>query len=225
MISFTGFCCDRPCRNGRAAATIKKVFLELGGKSAFVVLDDARPPNRCQRGIGVLALHARRAGCLCHDPAGEAVMKRQLPSRQPCHRSGPAIPTTPERLRAVDFGRNNLKSCARATSTWRSPKAKVLHAVALTGRIERSVSTSSPTVIAGLTNDARVAREEIFGPVLGDCRQVTMMRCASPTTRRRLVRAAVYGADPQRAGAAAAGRRRRQHHGVSGTAPTRRSAA
>lgn len=41
MISFTGSTATGRAVMADAAATIKKVFLELGGKSAFVVLDDA----------------------------------------------------------------------------------------------------------------------------------------------------------------------------------------
>lgn len=57
-----------------------------------------------------------------------------------------------------------------------------------------------PTVIAGLTNDARVAREEIFGPVLtviahdGDDDAV---RIANDSPYG--LSGTVYGADPQRA--------------------------
>jgi aldehyde dehydrogenase (NAD+) len=58
----------------------------------------------------------------------------------------------------------------------------------------------SPTVVAGLTNDARVAREEIFGPVLtviahdGD---EDALRIANDSPYG--LSATVYSADPDRA--------------------------
>ena len=71
MVSFTG-----STNTGRSvmvdgAATIKKVFLELGGKSAFLVLDDADVAGACS----MAALHrvdARRAGLRDHHSAGGA---------------------------------------------------------------------------------------------------------------------------------------------------------
>ena len=41
LISFTGSTATGREVMARAAATLKKVFLELGGKSALLVLDDA----------------------------------------------------------------------------------------------------------------------------------------------------------------------------------------
>ena len=52
MVSFTGSTATGRSGHGRRRATLKKVFLELGGKSAFVVLDDAdlaRARARCPR--------------------------------------------------------------------------------------------------------------------------------------------------------------------------------
>ncbi len=45
-----------------AAATVKKVFLELGGKSAFIVLDDADLAAACSVSAFTAAMHAGQ-GC------------------------------------------------------------------------------------------------------------------------------------------------------------------
>jgi hypothetical protein len=59
MVSFTGSTATGRAVMAAGATTIKKVFLELGGKSAFLVLDDAdlaararcrRSPPRCTPG-------------------------------------------------------------------------------------------------------------------------------------------------------------------------------
>ncbi len=44
------------------AATLKKVFLELGGKSAFLVLDDADLAGACSMSAFTASMHAGQ-GC------------------------------------------------------------------------------------------------------------------------------------------------------------------
>ena len=67
MISFTGSTAVGKRIAARGADTLKRVFLELGGKSANIVLDDADFPAALgRRGHGV---HALRAGLRDHDPA------------------------------------------------------------------------------------------------------------------------------------------------------------
>ena len=71
MVSFTGSTATGRSVMADGAATIKKVFLELGGKSAFIVLDDADLAGAV--GVAaILGVHARRAGMRDHDPAGGA---------------------------------------------------------------------------------------------------------------------------------------------------------
>ncbi|MCB0938281.1 MAG: aldehyde dehydrogenase family protein, partial [Mycobacterium sp.] len=62
MVSFTG-----STNTGRAvmsdgSATLKKVFLELGGKSAFLVLDDANLAGACSMSAFTASMHAGQ-GC------------------------------------------------------------------------------------------------------------------------------------------------------------------
>ena len=71
MVSFTGSTATGRGVMTDAAATIKKVFLELGGKSAFLVLDDADLAGRLLD-VSVHRGDARRAGLRDHHPAGGA---------------------------------------------------------------------------------------------------------------------------------------------------------
>ena len=70
MISFTGSSGTGKRIMARGAERLKKVFLELGGKSANIVLDDAdfatAVPSR------VDDVHPRRAGLRDHDPHARA---------------------------------------------------------------------------------------------------------------------------------------------------------
>ena len=58
MVSFTGSTATGRAVMAAAAPTIKKVFLELGGKSAFVVLDDADLAAACAVSAFTAATHA-----------------------------------------------------------------------------------------------------------------------------------------------------------------------
>ena len=71
MVSFTGSTATGRAVMADGAATLKKVFLELGGKSAFIVLDDADLGGR-MLDVGVHRVDARRAGLRDHHPAGGA---------------------------------------------------------------------------------------------------------------------------------------------------------
>ena len=61
MISFTGSTAVGQRIMEKGAATMKRLFLELGGKSATIVLDDADFNTACLIGIGAL-FHAGQ-GC------------------------------------------------------------------------------------------------------------------------------------------------------------------
>ena len=70
MISFTGSTAVGKRIMEKGAATMKRLFLELGGKSATIVLDDADFDTACLIGIGAAACTPARAarhrpGCCC----------------------------------------------------------------------------------------------------------------------------------------------------------------
>ncbi len=71
MVSFTGSTATGRAVMAAGAPTIKKVFLELGGKSAFLVLDDADLAAACSM-AGVHRFHARRPGLRDHHPPRRA---------------------------------------------------------------------------------------------------------------------------------------------------------
>ncbi|MDG4665491.1 aldehyde dehydrogenase [Mycobacterium sp. 236(2023)] len=167
MVSFTG-----STNTGRAvmadgSATLKKVFLELGGKSAFLVLDDADLAGACSMAAFTASMHAGQ-GCAIttrlvvprasYDAAVEAAaatmggLKPGDPTK-PGTICGPVI-SARQRDRIQDY----LDSAIAEGGTF-----------ACGGGRPADRDTGffiEPTVIAGLDNNAKVAREEIFGPVL-----------------------------------------------------------
>jgi aldehyde dehydrogenase (NAD+) len=167
VVSFTGSTATGRSVMTAAAQTIKKVFLELGGKSAFVVLDDADLTAACTAAASTVAMHAGQ-GC--------ALTTRLLVPRE-CY--GEALDAVSAAMSRVPVGdpSDPKTLCGPLISGKQRDRVQSYLDLAIAeggmfacggGRpagLERGFYLE-PTVIAGLTNDARVAREEIFGPVL-----------------------------------------------------------
>jgi aldehyde dehydrogenase (NAD+) len=167
MVSFTG-----STNTGRAvmtdsAVTIKKVFLELGGKSAFIVLDDAELNGACAMAAFTVAMHAGQ-GC--------AITTRLVVPRA---KYDAAVEAAAATLGGIKPGDPNSKRtvCGPVISARQRDRIQgyLDSAIAEGGRFAcgggrpADLDTGffiEPTVIAGLDNSAKVAREEIFGPVL-----------------------------------------------------------
>jgi aldehyde dehydrogenase (NAD+) len=183
-----------------ASATVKRVFLELGGKSAYIVLDDADLGAACAAAAAGVAMHAGQ-GC--------AFTTRLLVPRD---RYDEAVAAASAAMAGIGFGdpTDPATVCGPLISARQRDRVQGYLRLALAegGRFGcgggRPADRSSgfyiePTVIGGLTNDARVAREEIFGPVLvvlahdGDADAV---RIANDSPYG--LSGAVAGADPDR---------------------------
>src|ERR1700730_2202546 len=167
LISFTGSTATGRSVMTDAAATIKKVFLELGGKSAFVVLDDADLGGACSVSAFTASMHAGQ-GC--------ALTTRLVVPRA---RYDEAVSIAAGTMGSIKPGDpTDAKTvCGPVISARQRDRVQSYLDLAIAeggtfacggGRpANREVGFFiEPTVIAGLTNDARPAREEIFGPVL-----------------------------------------------------------
>jgi len=206
MVSFTGSTATGRSVMVDGAATIKKVFLELGGKSAFIVLDDADLGGA----VGVAGFSV----CM-HAGQGCAITTRLLVPRA---RYDEAVSNAAATMGGIKPGDPNDAGtiCGPLISARQRDRVQgyLDSAVAEGGTFacgggrpaDREVGFFiEPTVIAGLGNDARVAREEIFGPVLtviphdGDDDAV---RIANDSPYG--LSGTVFGADPDRAARVAA---------------------
>jgi aldehyde dehydrogenase (NAD+) len=206
MVSFTGSTATGRGVMADGAATIKKVFLELGGKSAFIVLDDADLGSA----VGVAGFSV----CM-HAGQGCAITTRLVVPRARYDEAvalaaatmggiKPGDPTDPGTIcgplisaRQRDRVQGYLDSAVAEGGTFACGGGRPA---------DREVGFFiEPTVIAGLDNDARCAREEIFGPVLtviphdGDDDAV---RIANDSPYG--LSGTVFGADPDRAARVAA---------------------
>ncbi|QZA06470.1 aldehyde dehydrogenase [Mycolicibacter heraklionensis] len=167
VVSFTGSTATGRSVMTAAAQTIKKVFLELGGKSAFVVLDDADLPAACTAAAATVSMHAGQ-GC--------ALTTRLLVPRERYREALDAVAAAMSQI-AVGDPNDPKTLCGPLISAKQRDRVQSYLDLAIAeggtfhcggGRpagLDRGFFIE-PTAIAGLTNDARVAREEIFGPVL-----------------------------------------------------------
>ena len=167
QVTFTGSTATGRRVMAAAAPTLKKVFLELGGKSAFVVLDDADFRGAVGTAAFTVCTHAGQ-GCAITtrlvvprhrlDEATELAASTllALPAADPTDAGticGPLINARQrERVEgyltlAIDEGATIVCGGGRPAE---QPKGYFI----------------SPTLITGLPNSSRVAQEEIFGPVL-----------------------------------------------------------
>jgi aldehyde dehydrogenase (NAD+) len=205
MMSFTGSTATGRAVMAAAAPTVKKVFLELGGKSAFLVLDDADLAGACSVSAFTVAVHAGQ-GC--------ALTTRLVVPRARYDEAVAAAAATMASLKAGDPTKPGTVCGPLISARQRDRVQSYLDlAIAEGGSFACGGGQPadqprgffiSPTVVAGLTNDARVAREEIFGPVLvvlahdGDDDAVAIAN-DSPYG----LSATVFGADAGRAAAVA----------------------
>ncbi|MFC4372906.1 aldehyde dehydrogenase [Nocardia halotolerans] len=167
LVSFTGSTATGRSVMAAAAGTVKKVFLELGGKSAFVVLDDADIAAACAMAAFSVCVHAGQ-GC--------ALSTRLLVPRSAYDRALEVTAATMSGIRAGDPA-DRRTVCGPLISA--RQRDRVESYIALARREGGEVVIGGgrpagrdegffvePTLIAGLPNQSRVAQEEIFGPVL-----------------------------------------------------------
>ncbi|WP_428994920.1 aldehyde dehydrogenase family protein [Mycolicibacterium chubuense] len=170
MVSFTGSTAVGKLLMRRGADTMKRMFLELGGKSAAIVLDDANPAAIVPTAIGV-CVHAGQACAatsrmLVHRSLyGQAVADitaayAVVPVGDPVDPGtlvGPVISAAQKErvLTAIDGARADG---AEITVGGGAPPGLAAH---LGGG-----HYVAPTVVVGVDNDAAIAQQEVFGPVL-----------------------------------------------------------
>ncbi|MGW4841677.1 aldehyde dehydrogenase [Nocardia brasiliensis] len=200
LISFTGSTQTGRAVVHSAAATLKKTFLELGGKSAFIVLDDADIAAACAVAAFSVCVHAGQ-GC--------AITTRLLVPRAAYADAVAAAAATLAGIRPGDPADPRTVCGPLISERQRARVERYLEiARAEGGRVVVGGSRPQdrahgfylePTLVADVPNSATVAREEIFGPVLvvlpydGD---EDAVRIANDSPYG--LSGAVWGTDPER---------------------------
>ncbi|HEY2695074.1 MAG TPA: aldehyde dehydrogenase family protein [Pseudonocardiaceae bacterium] len=165
-ISFTGSTATGRRIMGAAAPTLKRLFLELGGKSAHIMLDDAALPD-VVRAITTLCVHAGQ-GCAMntrlllprsHYADGVDMLTHafaHFPYGDPTDPNvymGPVI-SERQRQRVLGYVAKGVAEGAR---------------LATGGGIPDHLPTGfflQPTLFVDVDNSSTIAQQEIFGPVL-----------------------------------------------------------
>ncbi len=166
LISFTGSTAVGRRIMEKGAATLKRLFLELGGKSATIVLDDADFATAMMSGLAVCA----------HAGQGCAIPTRMLLPRA---RHDEGVELLKTMLGGVPVGDPQRPDMLMGPLISEKQRSRVL------GYIETGVAEGAtlalgggrpadqprgwfvePTLFTGVNNSMTIAREEIFGPVL-----------------------------------------------------------
>jgi aldehyde dehydrogenase (NAD+) len=167
MISFTG-----STRAGvdvaiNAAPTVKRVCQELGGKSPNIILDDASFLRNVKSGVSYAMVNS---GQTCSAPTRMLLPRARLPEAIEAARDVAASITVGDPAGTFDIG--------PVASRAQFDKVQALIQVGIdegaeliAGGLGRPIDLERgyfvrPTVFAGVTSTMRIAREEIFGPVL-----------------------------------------------------------
>jgi aldehyde dehydrogenase (NAD+) len=167
LVSFTGSTATGRKIMAAASATVKKVFLELGGKSASIMLDDADIPSAAAGVAFQITSHAGQ-GC--------AITSRWLVPRS---RHDEAVDTLVGMLAGWPYGDPTDPAMMMGPLVREGQRQRVLGyiekgkaegaKVALGGGIPAHLPKGyfvEPTVLVGVDQNATVAQEEIFGPVI-----------------------------------------------------------
>lgn len=168
MVSFTGSTRAGTLVSQAAALTVKRVALELGGKSANIILDDADFERAVSRGVkGVMS----NSGQSCN------ALTRML---VPAHRLDDVIEIARRTAAAVIAGdpmdAATVIGPVVSELQWHKIQDLIAQGIdegaeLVCGGLGKPEGLAKgyfvkPTVFARVTNDMRIAREEVFGPVL-----------------------------------------------------------
>jgi len=166
LISFTGSTAVGRRIMEKGAATMKRLFLELGGKSATIVLDDADFSTALMAGMAV-CFHAGQ-GC--------AIPSRMLLPRS---RYGEGVEILRSMLAAAPYGDPQRPDVMMGPVVSGKQLERILDYIkigqaegatlALGGKRPAHLEKGffvEPTLFSDVDNSMRIAQEEIFGPVL-----------------------------------------------------------
>ncbi|WP_307855902.1 aldehyde dehydrogenase [Nocardioides faecalis] len=165
MVSFTGSTAVGRAIMAAAAPTLKKVFLELGGKSAAIALDDAD--------VAAVAGGTAFAACI-HAGQGCAITTRLVVPRAKYDEAVQVAAATMESIGVKDPADDGAICGPVINRAQRDRVASYFDVARAEGGtfatggevLDRPGNWVLPTVVAGLDNSSRLAQEEIFGPVL-----------------------------------------------------------
>ncbi len=166
VVSFTGSTQVGRHIMAAAAPTLKKVFLELGGKSANIILDDADFGSALLSSLGV-CFHAGQ-GCAIatrllipenRKQEVEELLKQYFGFIQY------GDPDSVDQIMGPLVNRKQQQRVLDYIEIGKQEGARLLLGGGVPAGLEQGCYVE-PTVFMDVSNDMRIAQEEIFGPVL-----------------------------------------------------------
>jgi aldehyde dehydrogenase (NAD+) len=166
LVSFTGSDAVGAAIMAQAAPTLKRVVLELGGKSPLIVRADADLDLAASIGLQNFTFHAGQGCALCtrhlvHRSIQDAYVEKVAALGAGLVVGDPSDPAT-------QMGPLIRPAAVERTEEYVAKGVADGAEVALGGRRPAHLSKGyfyEPTLLTGVDNTWRVAREEIFGPV------------------------------------------------------------
>lgn len=168
MVSFTGSTATGARIQERAAKSVKRVCLELGGKSAFIITEDAPLQKAVEFGVEDVMINSGQT-CIC--------LSRML---VPASRYEEAVQIARARAQSLKVGdptdettyMGPVSSMAQRETVVRYIRKGIEEGARLvTGGVELPHGITrgayvQPTIFRDVNNKMTIAQEEIFGPVI-----------------------------------------------------------
>jgi aldehyde dehydrogenase (NAD+) len=167
MYHFTGSTAVGQRIASRAAIGFRKVVLELGGKSANIILDDADLDSAIPYSVG-MCMYNSGQGCLLptrmvvHTSKYDEVVERAVAVTKALPWGDPRDPAT---VVGPIIRRGQLARVAGLVDRAREAGAAIAVGGKISDRFEKGF-WYEPTVVTGVDENAEIAQTEVFGPVL-----------------------------------------------------------
>jgi aldehyde dehydrogenase (NAD+) len=166
MVAFTGSTVTGKRIMEKASETLKPVFLELGGKSVNLILEDADLAGSV--GFGVMACMHGGQGCAI--PTRMMVHKSKYDEAVDLVKAGfdgwsYGDPTDPSNLQGPQISKRQQERVLGYIEKGKQQGARVVVGGGRPAHLDKGFYVE-PTLFADVTNDMVIAQEEIFGPVL-----------------------------------------------------------
>jgi acyl-CoA reductase-like NAD-dependent aldehyde dehydrogenase len=166
IVSFTGSDAVGRKVYGQASDTLKKVILELGGKSANVVLDDANLDKVAIDVLSNMTIHSGQ-GCslltrtLVHESLFDELVARVKAAMDYISVGDPADPATTMGPLISAQQRQKVEDLIRAGQ---QEGARIAYGGGRPAKLEKGYFVE-PTLFVDVDNSMQIAQKEFFGPV------------------------------------------------------------
>jgi aldehyde dehydrogenase (NAD+) len=166
LVTFTGSTATGRRVMAAGAATVKKMFLELGGKSANIVLDDT-DLSTISLSISTVCTHGGQ-GCAL---ATRLLLPRSLydagieVARAAFEGVPYGDPTDPVNLQGPQVSEKQRQRVLSYIEKGKSEGSRLILGGGVPGHLPKGYYVE-PTLFADVNPDSTIAQEEIFGPVL-----------------------------------------------------------